>query len=33
MQSLFRFAQLIITSILAKAGEMDIDAVSRIEIE
>lgn len=33
MQSLFRFAQLIITSILAKAGEMDFDAVSRIEIE
>ncbi|MBL8161381.1 MAG: helix-turn-helix domain-containing protein [Anaerolineae bacterium] len=33
MQSLFRFAQLIITSILAKAGDMDFDAVSRIEIE
>jgi len=33
MQSLFRFAQLIITSILAKSGEMDFNDVSRIEIE
>jgi DNA-binding transcriptional regulator GbsR (MarR family) len=33
MQSLFRFAQLVITSILGKGGEMDINSVSRIEIE
>lgn len=33
MQSLFRFAQLVITSILGKGGEVDINQVSRIEIE
>lgn len=33
MQSLFRFAQLVITSILTKAGEVDINGVSRIELE
>lgn len=33
MQSLFRFAQLIITSILSKAGEVDFNDVSRIDIE
>lgn len=33
MQSLFRFAQLIITSILSKAGELNLDAISRIDIE
>src|SRR5262245_10231481 len=33
MQSLFRFAQLIITSVLSKAGEVNLDDVSRIEIE
>ncbi len=33
MQSLFRFAQLVITSILTKAGDMDINDVSRIELE
>ena len=33
MQSLFRFAQLLITSILGKAGEMDVSQVSRIDLE
>lgn len=33
MQSLFRFAQLLITSILGKAGEMDVSRVSRIDLE
>lgn len=33
MQSLFRFAQLMITSILSKAGEVDFHDVSRVEIE
>jgi DNA-binding transcriptional regulator GbsR (MarR family) len=33
IQSLFRFAQLIITSILSRAGQLDLDDVSRIEIE
>jgi HTH-type transcriptional regulator, glycine betaine synthesis regulator len=33
IQSLFRFAQLIITSILSRAGELDLNGVSRIEIE
>jgi DNA-binding transcriptional regulator GbsR (MarR family) len=32
IQSLFRFAQLIITSILARAGELDLDDISKIEI-
>lgn len=33
MQGLFRFAQLIITTILADAGEMDFDDISGIEIQ
>jgi DNA-binding transcriptional regulator GbsR (MarR family) len=33
MQSLFRFAQLIIASILSKAGEADFENVSRVDIE
>lgn len=33
MQSLFRFAQLVITSILGKANEMDMTQVSRIDLE
>jgi DNA-binding transcriptional regulator GbsR (MarR family) len=33
MQSLFRFAQTIITSILSQAGELDLEKISRIEIE
>jgi hypothetical protein len=33
MQSLFRFAQLLINSILGKAGEMDVSQVSRIDLE
>src|SRR5262249_41072197 len=33
MQVLFRFAQLMITSILSKAGEADFHDVSRVEIE
>lgn len=33
MQSLFRFAQLMITSILSKAGEVDFHDVSRVDIE
>lgn len=33
LQALFRFAQLVITSILTKVGEMDLDDVSRIEIQ
>jgi len=33
MQSLFRFAQLLITSILGKAEEMDVSQVSRIDLE
>ncbi|MEZ4666683.1 MAG: helix-turn-helix domain-containing protein [Anaerolineae bacterium] len=33
MQSLFKFAQLVITSILGKASEMDIGQVSRIDLE
>lgn len=32
MQTLFRFAQLVITSILARVGEMDLDDISKIEI-
>ena len=32
IQSLFRFAQLIITSILSRAGELDLDDISKIEI-
>lgn len=32
MQALFKFAQLIITSILARVGEMDLDDVSSIEL-
>ncbi|MBL8156523.1 MAG: hypothetical protein JNM70_20250, partial [Anaerolineae bacterium] len=33
MQSLFRFAQLVITTILSKSGESDLTQASRIEIE
>lgn len=33
MQSLFRFAQLVITSILGKANEMDVSRISRIDLE
>jgi DNA-binding transcriptional regulator GbsR (MarR family) len=33
MQSLFRFAQLVITTILSKSGESDLTHASRIEIE
>lgn len=33
MQSLFRFAQLVITSVLGKAHEVDVSRVSKIEIE
>jgi DNA-binding transcriptional regulator GbsR (MarR family) len=33
MQSLFRFAQLVITSVLAKVGELDIEDVSEVRIE
>ena len=32
MQALFKFAQLIITSILARAGEMDLEDISSIEL-
>ena len=32
IQALFRFAQLIITSVLSRASELDLDDVSRIEI-
>ncbi len=32
MQSLFKFAQLIISSILARAGEMDLEDISSIEL-
>lgn len=32
IQVLFRFAQLIITSILSRAGELDLEGVSRIDI-
>lgn len=32
IQVLFRFAQLIITSVLSRAGELDLGGVSRIEI-
>jgi len=33
MQALFRFAQIIITSILARVGEVDWQDISRVEIE
>lgn len=33
MQTMFRFAQLVITSILARVADMDLDEVSKIEIE
>jgi len=33
IQALFRFAQLIITSILDKAGQLDLEDVSHISIE
>lgn len=33
MQALFRFAQLIITTILTRMGEVDVQEISRIEIE
>lgn len=33
MQGLFRFAQTIITSILSRVGDLDLDNISRIEIE
>jgi HTH-type transcriptional regulator, glycine betaine synthesis regulator len=33
MQSLFKFAQLMITSILGKAVDLDVKQVSRIDIE
>ncbi|GAB4509827.1 MAG: hypothetical protein OHK0046_05520 [Anaerolineae bacterium] len=33
METMFRFAQLVITSILERVGEMDLDEVSRIEIQ
>jgi DNA-binding transcriptional regulator GbsR (MarR family) len=33
MQSLFRFAQLMITSILTKTGDVDLNDVSRIKLE
>ncbi len=33
MQSLFKFAQLMIASILSKAGEVDFHDVSRVDIE
>jgi DNA-binding transcriptional regulator GbsR (MarR family) len=33
MQALFRFAQTIISSILAKAGDLDLEHVSRIDIQ
>jgi DNA-binding transcriptional regulator GbsR (MarR family) len=33
MQGLFRFAQLIITSILARVGDVDFKDISRIEID
>lgn len=32
IQALFKFAQLIITSILARAGEMDLEDISSIEL-
>lgn len=33
MQTMFRFAQLVITSILARVADMDLDEVSKIEIQ
>ncbi|MEQ8674417.1 MAG: helix-turn-helix domain-containing protein [Aggregatilineales bacterium] len=33
METMFRFAQLVITSILARVADMDLDEVSKIEIE
>jgi len=33
MQTMFKFAQLVITSILSKVGEMDLDEITHIEIE
>lgn len=33
MQALFRFAQLIISTILTRMGEVDVQEISRIEIE
>lgn len=33
IQGLFRFAQLIITTILTRVGELDLDDISRIEIK
>ncbi len=33
MQKMFRFAQMVMTSILARVAELDIDDISRIEIE
>jgi len=33
MQTMFKFAQLVITSILTKVGEMDLDEITHIEIE
>jgi DNA-binding transcriptional regulator GbsR (MarR family) len=32
MQAMFRFAQLVITSILARVGEVDLDDISRVEL-
>ena len=33
MQTMFKFAQLVITSILARVADTDLDEISRIEIE
>jgi DNA-binding transcriptional regulator GbsR (MarR family) len=33
MQTMFRFAQLVITTILTRVAEMDLDGISRIEIQ
>jgi HTH-type transcriptional regulator, glycine betaine synthesis regulator len=33
MQGLFRFAQMIITTILSRVGELDLEDISRIEIK
>jgi HTH-type transcriptional regulator, glycine betaine synthesis regulator len=33
MQAMFRLAQLVIATILARAGDMDVEGISRIEIQ
>jgi hypothetical protein len=32
IQALFRFAQLVMTSILARLGELDVEEISRVDL-